>query len=39
MRVLRRIYGQNTEVTGGGRKVHNKLHDLYTSLNIIGVVK
>jgi hypothetical protein len=37
-RVLRRIFGHNTEVAEGGRKMHNELHDLYTSLNIIRVV-
>jgi hypothetical protein len=40
-RVLRRIFGpKRDEVTGEWRKLHNKeLHDLYSSPNIVRVVK
>jgi hypothetical protein len=40
-RVLRRIFGLNfDEVTGQWRKLHNKeLHDLYSSLSIIIIIK
>jgi hypothetical protein len=40
-RVLRRIFGlKRDEVTGGWRKLHNKeLHDLYSSPNIIRIIK
>jgi hypothetical protein len=40
-RVLRRIFGsKRDEVTGGWRKLHNEeLHNLYSSPNIIGVIK
>jgi hypothetical protein len=40
-RVLRRIFGvKRGEVTGGWRKLHNKeLHDLYSSPNIIRIIK
>jgi hypothetical protein len=40
-RVLRRIFGpKRDEVTGEWRKLHNKeLHDLYSSPNIIGIIK
>jgi hypothetical protein len=40
-RVLRRIFGpKRDEVTGEGRKLHNKeLHDLYSSPNSIRMVK
>jgi hypothetical protein len=40
-RVLRRIFGpKRDEVTGECRKLHNKeLHDLYSSLSIIGIIK
>jgi hypothetical protein len=40
-RVLRRIHGpKKEEVAGGWRRLHNeKLHNLYTSSNIIKVVK
>jgi hypothetical protein len=35
-RVLRRIFGhKREEVTGGGKKVHDELHNAYPSLNII----
>jgi hypothetical protein len=40
-RVLRRIFGPKTdEVTGEWRRLHNEeLNDLYSSLNIIRVIK
>jgi hypothetical protein len=40
-RVLRRIFGPKRDgVTGGWRKLHNEeLHNLYSSLNIIGIIK
>jgi hypothetical protein len=40
-RVLRRIFGpKRDEVTGEWRKLHNEeLNDLYSSLNIIRVIK
>jgi hypothetical protein len=40
-RVLRRMFGPRREdVAGGWRRLHNKeLHDLYTSPNIISVMK
>jgi hypothetical protein len=40
-RVLRRIFGPKRDgVTGGWRKLHNEeLHDLYSSLSIIGMIK
>jgi hypothetical protein len=40
-RVLRRIFGpKRVEVTGDWRKLHNeKLHNLYSSPNIIGMIK
>jgi hypothetical protein len=40
-RVLRRIFGsKRDEVTGERRKLHNEeLNDLYSSLNIIRVIK
>jgi hypothetical protein len=40
-RVLRRIFGpKRDEVTGGWRKLHNEeLHDVYTSPNIIRIIK
>jgi hypothetical protein len=40
-RVLRRIFGpKRDEETGGWRKLHNvKLHNLYSSPNIIGMIK
>jgi hypothetical protein len=40
-RVLRRIFGPKGEEVGGGwKRLHNEeLHNLYASLNIIGVIK
>jgi hypothetical protein len=40
-RVLRRIFGpRGDDMTGGGRKLHNEeLHDLYSSPNIIRIIK
>jgi hypothetical protein len=41
-RVLRRIFGpKRQEVVGGWRRLHNEeqLHNLYTSRNIIRVIK
>jgi hypothetical protein len=40
-RLLRRIFGpKRDEVTGGWRKLHNEeLHDLYSSLSIIRIMK
>jgi hypothetical protein len=40
-RLLRRIFGQKRdEVMGGWRKLHNEeLHSLYSSQNIVGVIK
>jgi hypothetical protein len=40
-RVLRRIFGpKRDEVTGGFKKLHNEeLHDLYSSPNIVRVIK
>jgi hypothetical protein len=40
-RVLWRIFGpKRDEVTGEWRKLHNEeLHDLYSSLSIIGIMK
>jgi hypothetical protein len=39
-RVLRRIFGPKREVTGEWRKLHNEeLHDLYSSLSIIRIIK
>jgi hypothetical protein len=41
IRVLRKICGSKTDkVTGTSRPLHSKeLHDLYCSLNVIGVMK
>jgi hypothetical protein len=39
-RVLRRIFGpKKDEVMGGWRKLHNELHDLYSSPSIIRIIK
>jgi hypothetical protein len=40
-RVLRRVFGpKRDEVTGQWRRLHNgKLNDLYSSPNIVGVIK
>jgi hypothetical protein len=39
-RVLRRIFGPKREEDGSWRKLHNdELHSLYSSLNIIRVIK
>jgi hypothetical protein len=40
-RVLRRIFGpKREEVMGGWRRLHNEdLHNLYTSLNAVGLIK
>jgi hypothetical protein len=39
-RVLRRIFGpKRDEVTGEWRRLHEGLHDLYCSPNIIRVIK
>jgi hypothetical protein len=40
-RVLRRIFGpQRQKVAGGWRRLHNEeLHDLYTSTNIIRMIR
>jgi hypothetical protein len=39
-RVLRRIFGPKWEEDGSWRKLHNdELHSLYSSLNIVRVIK
>jgi len=39
-RVLRRVFGpKRDEVTGERRKLHDELHDLYSSPNIIRMIK
>jgi hypothetical protein len=39
-RVLRRIFGPKREEDGSWRKLHNdKLHSLYSSLNMVRVIK
>jgi len=39
-RVLRRIFGpRSDEVTGEWRRLHNELNDLYSSPNIVRVIK
>jgi hypothetical protein len=39
-RVLRRIFGpRRDEVIGGWRKLHNELYTLYSSPNIIRIIK
>jgi hypothetical protein len=38
--VLRRVFGpKRDEVTGGWRKLHNELHNLYPSPSIIRMIK
>jgi hypothetical protein len=38
-RVLRRIFGQNRDgVTRGWGKLHNELHDLYSSPSLIRII-
>ena len=40
MRVLRRIFGPTRgKITGEWRKLHNELNDLYSSPNIVRVIK
>jgi hypothetical protein len=38
-RVLRRIFGPKREEDGSWIKLHNELHSLYSSYNIISVIK
>jgi hypothetical protein len=38
-RVLRRIFGPKREEDGSWRKLHNELHNLYSSSNIVRVIK
>jgi hypothetical protein len=39
-RVLRRVFGPKREEDGSWRKLHNdELHSLYSSLNIVRVIK
>jgi hypothetical protein len=39
-RVLRRIFGRKSEKGAGGcRRLHEELHNLYSSRNIIRVIK
>jgi hypothetical protein len=39
-RVLRKIFGHKREEDGSWRKLHNdELHSLYSSLNIVRVIK
>jgi hypothetical protein len=39
-RVLRRIFGPKRQEDGSWRKLHNdELHDLYSSLNVVRVIK
>jgi hypothetical protein len=37
--VLRKIFGPKREEDGSWRKLHNDLHDLYSSPNIVRVIK
>jgi hypothetical protein len=37
-RVLRKIYGPKREEGGSWRKLHNELHSLYSSPNIVRVI-
>jgi hypothetical protein len=38
-RVLRKIFGPKREEDGSWRKLHNELHSLYSSRNIVKVIK
>jgi hypothetical protein len=38
-RVLKRIFGPKREEDGSWRKLHNELHNLYSSPNIVRVIK
>jgi hypothetical protein len=38
-RVLRRIFGPKKEEDGSWRKLHNELHNLHSSPNIVRVIK
>jgi hypothetical protein len=38
-RVLRKIFGTKMEEDRSWRKLHNELHSLYSSLNIVRVIK
>jgi hypothetical protein len=38
-RVLRKIFGPKREVDGSWRKLHNDVHSLYSSPNIVRVIK
>jgi hypothetical protein len=38
-RVLRRIFGPKMEEDGAWRKLHDELHGLYSSPNIVRVIK
>jgi hypothetical protein len=38
-RVLGKIFGPKREEDGSWRKLHNELHSLYSSPNIVGVIK
>jgi hypothetical protein len=37
--VLRRIFGPKREEDGSWRKLHDELHNLYSSSNIVRVIK
>jgi hypothetical protein len=38
--MLRRIFGpKSEEVTGGWRKLHNELHNFYSSSDVIRMIK
>jgi hypothetical protein len=38
-RVLKKIFGPKSEEDGSWRKLHNELHNLYSSLNVVRVIK
>jgi hypothetical protein len=38
-RVLRKIFGPKREEDGSWRKLHDELHDLYSSPNVVRVIK